>query len=294
MDYNFISDGLIYDELATDYLFGDAITLLEQMGKVNKPNPNYIYSRNQAKDPKTRNFCTAVAPVSNFITYWQTSWTDAQRYDFRDWAKENYGYVSDKGYSKTVGEKCALQYWNAKNADMQMLGFTEKWLSANYWYAMGQGFEACIAYRGNAKWNSDRVDGVLDETTHGDSTYGHIRRDRAMDKSYILAVDNYEGRKIGNKVVNHYLIPRDNLAKLRNKTSKDTGYYPSATFFLPLKAISQIPLDWTKYWLAEITQNSNKRNEVHNDNRLSEATKNDYKAYLHNCNNEIRKKFIVD
>lgn len=115
-----------------------------------------------------------------------------------------------------------------------------------------------------------------------------------MDKSYILAVDNYEGRKIGNKVVNHYLIPRDNLAKLRNKTSKDTGYYPSATFFLPLKAISQIPLDWTKYWLAEITQNSNKRNEVHNDNRLSEATKNDYKAYLHNCNNEIRKKFIVD
>lgn len=288
-----IENGMVYDEKKTDFLFGDAVTLIEQIGKVALPNAKNIYSWNQYTYKETRNYCTVVWPMSSIIGYRWDERVNEQRLEAWNYWAENYGYVSDKGHYKTTGETCTLKYWNALNPNKEMLSFGGSRLSKNYWYGLSKWFEACVGYAGNAAWNNDRRDRVLSEVDHWEQTYGHIRRDKAIDINYIMAVDNFIGRKIWGKEVNHYLIPRNNLEKLRRKKHGLTGYFPSATFFVPLKAVSQIPLDWTKYRLSELTKNSKKWNEADNDNRLDQATKLDYQRYLNENNKEIRKKFII-
>ncbi|MGB1278479.1 MAG: hypothetical protein ACPG5V_00850 [Vibrio cyclitrophicus] len=55
-----IENGMVYDEKKTDFLFGDAVTLIEQIGKVALPNAKNIYSWNQYTYKETRNYCTVV------------------------------------------------------------------------------------------------------------------------------------------------------------------------------------------------------------------------------------------
>lgn len=291
MARDFIPNGMIYDERDTDFRFWDAMDLMEKIKKAPKPKAWYVYSFNQAKDKRTRNFCTVVWPICAILSYRGMSWTDEQWIELRNYAVENYWYVSSQWHFKTTWETCALKYWNAKYPDKQMLSFTENRQSANYWKALSLWYHACVWYAGNALWNSDRLDLILSETNHWKQTYWHIRRDAAVDSKYIVALDNYKWRYIWGKEVNHYLIPRWNLWKLW-RTSWNTWYFPSATFFVALKEISEVPLDVTKYWLSELKKNSIKWNEFENDQRLSDKTRKEYQDYLHKNNNEIRAKFI--
>ena len=293
-----IPDWAILDSSDTDFRFGDVITLIEKIKKVKQPNPNYVWSWNQWKFNWSRNWCTFVWPISSVISYRESKRDDIWMRDAWDFCVEEYGYKSSEWHFKTTGEEAVAKYWNEiemkDNEDQQMLYFTVPRLSDEYWYGLSKWYHANVWYRGNAKRNKDRLDWILSETYHWDGTYGHIRRDRAVDKKYIQAVDNYIGRMIDWKEVNDYLIPRENLESLRRPSSTQTWYFPSATFYVPLKEISEIPLDWTKFWLAKITENSLKRDEVHSDTRLSEKTKMDYKKFFHESNEKIRNELLIN
>lgn len=285
-----IPDWAIMDVKDTDFRFWDAVTLRERLDRARKPNPNYIYQWNQAKHRRSRNFCTAVATMCAILTYWEMERSDEQWRDFRDYAVDEYGYKSSEWHLKSTGNEAAVNYWNPREKDKEMLFFNTRWLSEDYRRGLSYYYDACVGYRGNASWNADRMDWVLDTALHGESTYWHIRRDRALDREYIRAIDNYKDRMIDWQEVNNYKIPRENLPMLR-LLDWMTWYYPSATFFVPLYDISDLPLDWTKHLLWRLRQNSDWWNEAENDKKLSEKNKKDIQEMLHQNSVQIRAKF---
>lgn len=288
-----IPDAAILDEKETDFRFGDAVTLRERLDRARKPNPNYIYSWNQAKYRWSRNFCTAVGTMCAILTYREMERSDEEWRDFRDRCAENYDYVSNKWHKKSTGNEAAAKYWNAKYPDKEMLFFNTRRLSEDYRRWLSFYYDACVGYRGNSSWNADRMDWVLDNAFHWESTYWHIRRDRALDKDYIRAIDNYKDRMIDWQVVNDYKIPRENLPLLRIN-SWMTWYYPTATFFVPLYDISDLPLDRTKYFFGRLRENSKMRNEANSDPKLSDKTKLEIQEFLHQQSSRIRAKFVRD
>lgn len=290
---DYIPDWAKLDHKETDFRFWDAVTLIERLNRSRKPDPSFIYQRNQAKYQRSRNFCTAVATMSAILTYWKLSRSDQERRDFRDYCVDEHGYKSTEWHRKSTWNEASVNYWNKiylPKKGMEMLFFNTNWLSEEYWTGLSMYYDACIGYRGNASWNKDKEDWVLDQARHWEYTYWHIRRDRALDDKYIRAIDNYKWRTINGKEINNYKIPRNNLQLLR-LLSWQTGYYPSATFFVPLHDVSDLPLEWTKPLLSRLTENSILREKAHNDVTLSEKNKKDIQTMLHNNSEEIRKQF---
>lgn len=66
--------------------------------------------------------------------------------------------------------------------------------SSEFFDALDKGYTIITGYRGNALYNADRKDGVLDKIQFGESTYGHaIRVVKCDEDTYELVVDNYAG-----------------------------------------------------------------------------------------------------
>lgn len=283
------TDAWLYKENSSDFLFWDIITLTEKLDTVSEPSGK-VYSRNQSKNSRSRNFCTVVAPICAILSYRWEERTDKQRKELRDFAVANYGYSSDRWHYMHVGIDCARKYWNKQNPWKEMLSFRTERDSGEYWLWLSRWFHAVVWYRGNSTRNKDAHDnGILDKVNHWDDTYWHIRRESIWDETYIVALDNYPWRKSWNKEKNNYLVPRWNMDHLRR--SDGTGYYPSAYFFLPAGEISRISPDVLKYILWKIQVNSLLRNKINNDPKIRLSEKVRMKEELHK-ENELWRAYI--
>lgn len=267
----YYTDSGIYKENSSDFLFGEAITLTEKLKTVRKPSGKYSW--NQSKHSWSRNACTVVAPTCAILSYWWEERNDEQRKELRDYAVENHWYKSSAWHYMYVWIDCARNFWNEKNPDREMVSFRAERNSDDYWLWLASGFQAVIWYRGNSQWNRDAHDNtILDETAHGDDTYWHIRREEIHTDRYVKAVDNYPWRVVNGKERNDYYVPRENMDDLSRWS--ETGYYPSAYFLLPVKEITNLPLQDLKYYMVKLKLNSHIWNMVDmNENYSPEERK---------------------
>lgn len=234
MDKKYFPDWWLYKEDKSNFLFWSALTLTGQLSKVAKPSGKN-YSRNQATNTRSRNFCTVVAPICAILSYRWEERTDRDWEACRVYAQKNHWYKSSEGHYMSVGIDCARNYWNSINPSRKMLSFRATWNSEDYWTGINAGHHAVVWYRGNLAWNLDaRDNSILNKTEHGEDVYWHIPRNIKGNDGYIIVKDNYLGRKSGND----YAIPVENMKDLPRW--QDTWYYPSSYFFLPEKEISKV------------------------------------------------------
>lgn len=124
-------------------------------------------------------------------------------------AKEGFGW-SLRGAVDLVRDE-AEKYTGVKLSTYQV-----KLLSAEFGDLISKGYSVNVGYSGNKEYNSDKLDGRLDKTSFGVSTYGHSVR-MCEDKEDVdflnVVVDNYS--KSTSKP-NIYRIAKEALPDLVN------------------------------------------------------------------------------
>lgn len=80
----------------------------------------------------------------------------------------------------------------------------------DFWLALAMGYSVVTGFRGNAQYNEDKADLILDGLKFFKSTYGHcVRIAYSVGDSADQIIDNYLGSK-----TNIYKVPSDNWEKL--------------------------------------------------------------------------------
>lgn len=106
----------------------------------------------------------------------------------------------------------------------KLLSFKVMLDEQGFWDALDKGYSVQTGFRGNKDYNSDHIDGYLDGTSFGKTTYGHsvrIVKDKDGDV-YNVVVDNYIDSK---KERNIYRFKRANLdALIKNYVFFRAGY----------------------------------------------------------------------
>ena len=116
------------------------------------------------------------------------------------------------GWSISKAVDLVRKYWVARHPEEELMTFRVLMASDDFFTALDKGYSMVCGFNGNAAYNSDRNDGVLDNLTFGRTTYGHcirIVKDPA-DNVYTMVVDNYPQYTHPNT----YRISKDHLVKL--------------------------------------------------------------------------------
>lgn len=122
------------------------------------------------------------------------AWAEALKKPGTDLAKG--GYISD-------GMDIVRQLVKDK-LGIELSYYVEPMDSAIYQANLAKGYRPVVGFRGNAGYNADKNDGVLDQTKLiGNSTYGHCLSEHAVPACDGRIVDNYP--QAGDK--NFYTIP---------------------------------------------------------------------------------------
>lgn len=107
------------------------------------------------------------------------------------------------------------RWWKANEGDIT--SYRVDLGSADFVEALQKGYSVITGYRGNAQYNQDvAADGILDNLSIGNTTYGHairITRDRQQPNYARLVIDNY----LKAQAFNTYRIKIEDLPKLVNK-----------------------------------------------------------------------------
>lgn len=96
--------------------------------------------------------------------------------------------------------------------------------SEEYADAIKKGYTVCTGYRGNASYNKDITDGVLDGTDFKDLVYGHCLRitEGMITRMNESLIDNYADSRPESNI---YRVSDENLKKLReNGVFFNAGY----------------------------------------------------------------------
>lgn len=107
------------------------------------------------------------------------------------------------------------RWWKANEGDIT--SYRVDLTSADFAEALQKGYSVVTGYRGNAQYSQDvAADGILDNLSIGNTTYGHAIRitgDRQQPNYARLVIDNY----LNAQPFNTYRIKIDDLPKLVNK-----------------------------------------------------------------------------
>lgn len=103
------------------------------------------------------------------------------------------------------------KFYNEKFPEKPLTSFRTSINSDKYKEMLDFGYTAVISHRGNSKYNSDvNIDGILDGTSFGTTTYGHCLRMASVGDEFKSVINNYfKAHKF-----NIYKVPTDNLSKL--------------------------------------------------------------------------------
>lgn len=95
----------------------------------------------------------------------------------------------------------------------EFMSFRVSFKEDDVYTALDMGYSAVCSFRGNKKYNEDKLDGILNALEFGTTTYGHcVRMVGTVERDvYEIVIDNYIETK-GAK--NRYKVSRENLAKL--------------------------------------------------------------------------------
>lgn len=113
--------------------------------------------------------------------------------------------------------------------------------SEQFFRALRLGYSVVISHRGNAAYNADKSDGILDGTAFGSTTYGHcLRMTYSVGDEYELIVNNYKGSD-----TNLYKVSSAHIKKLiENNVFFRDGYIFIEEFEQKVK----IPVWATESW----------------------------------------------
>lgn len=189
-----------------------------QLGSEVKIKP----ARNSFNDKRTQYAQNEVSAVSCTIHGAMGAVTDLTGYVFPlEERKALWKQALALGASPTLGWFTASavdlvrNFYNAKFPDKPLKSFRAVIGYPEFWDMLDMGYTAVISHKGNTKYNSDvKLDGILDGTSFGNTTYGHvIRGTEGVKDQYHELVNNYPG-----SAHNVYRVAEGNLKALMDNS----------------------------------------------------------------------------
>ena len=197
--------GAIEGTSEEDYLLG---------GGFNIPTANRKYSGVQyAQYDVAKNSCTIHAAMG--------AYSDLTGYIFpTEERKQLWNMALDLGATNEIGWYINKAVDLIRGYKKDVISFQVSIPSPELFEALDKGYSVVVGYRGNAAYNTDRLDGILDGYSFGTSTYGHAVRITKHGEEYELLIDNYP-----DSGHNTYKINKSNLGKLvSNRVFFSYGY----------------------------------------------------------------------
>lgn len=139
-----------------------------------------------------QNLCTLYAPIGMLSDLIGKRIENREalcqlRTDMYDFNPSVGGYLSE-------GVNCVRNWWNKNNPNNQIRSFALN--NSEIMEAMKKGHRVNIGYMGNATYNKDAADGVLDSMNIGPTSYGHSTTVKIVGDEVV--VDSYAGVKKHN------------------------------------------------------------------------------------------------
>jgi len=159
-----------YDE--DDILLEWENAMLDKLSKVANADDVRI-SYDQYADANTKSACTLFSPLWVISSIFNTRLSFAEIMDARWYAVKNFWYKKWQGAYFETWVRCIVKRWNLKFPDNQVMYFKATLGSPEVDKVLEKWYGICGWYKGNAKYNTDRMDGKLDGTDFGETTYGH-------------------------------------------------------------------------------------------------------------------------
>lgn len=190
----------------TNYTLAGGVTVL--------PKPRFVFEDNEIQYNQTK-----VSGVSCTVFGSMGAVSDQTAYKFTlEQQKEAWNIALSKGaqswgwYVDQAVDVVRNLYNNLFPND-QLMSFEIKMKSEALFEALDLGYSVVTGYRGNKAYNTDKLDGVLDEVTFGTSTFGHCVRSIVKRKDgFYYIVDNYYTNTNKNNV--YRIASKENLKKL--------------------------------------------------------------------------------
>lgn len=146
------------------------------------------------------------------------------------------------GWSISKAVDLVRKYWLTQHPDQELMTFRILMASDDFFMALDKGYSLVCGFNGNAAYNTDRNDGILDNVNFGHASYGHCLRitKDAAEQVYTMVVDNYPQYTNPNT----YKISKDHLVKLwQNSVFMQGAYvYVSKKTFDAMNDTPAIPL----------------------------------------------------
>lgn len=122
------------------------------------------------------------------------------------------GLDPNRGWQTNLAVDLVRRWWNEFNANDKVSTYSYPLASDEFHDAIQLGYTFACSYRGNKSFNTDRNDGILDASSFGKSTYGHVVRITASDEpdTYNLFIDNYPDTR-----------PKSNSFKVKRSVLKE-------------------------------------------------------------------------
>jgi len=208
--------------------------MLDKLSKVATADTIRI-SYNQYADARTKSACTLFSPLGVASSIFNRQLTQSEIIELRDFAVKEFWYkVWQWAYFET-GVRCVVKRWNQKFPNEKILYFKTQHGTEELRQVLLKWYGACGGYRGNAQYNKDRMDWILNGVNFWDTTYWHATSRHSINGEmrcydsiptmmrYRFANDPV---KIRGRYKNCYVIlpekevPKDTLNKLQQIRAK--------------------------------------------------------------------------
>ena len=178
-------------EKATDYILTegllDALPTLYQQDEI-------IFQYNQGTQTWSEKSCTLFSPIGAASDLFNV---EIPLSVIKEWDEDSYNHwrMRNNGWWVQLGVDFIVKKWNASD-------FAKQYGKIAYYSIdlkdddlvkriLDKRYTICTGYQGNANYNKDKRDGVLEETSFGAPTYGHAVNDIWWINTPQRIKDNY-------------------------------------------------------------------------------------------------------
>lgn len=157
--------------------------LLKKLKKVPAVD-NIRISYSQYYNPETKSACTLFSPLWVISSMFNITLTWDQIMEARWYAVANFWYEQWQWAYFETGVRCICKRWNLTFPNNQVMYFKSTLDSSEVRLVLEKGYGVCWGYKGNTKYNADRLDGKLDGIDFWPTTYGHATSVHLIDLVY--------------------------------------------------------------------------------------------------------------